>query len=790
MIGPVAIFDVRKFGATGDGTTDDTTAIRAAVTAALAAEPCVIHFPRGTYVVNDATTGSNGGIIRITAGNNGIHIRGDNAVLKIGSTGVGESVVRIFADRCEVSGLIVDVNANLGSDSSARKALDNTGFEINDGDYNYIHHCQYINGYTGDTIQTQGSSGFLIVNGDKNHFDSCYAENCTWQGFRVGGTSAHTNYITNCACVGQRGNALRVIEQQALYVDGFVAYSVSNPGRSAVLLDPGSAAGSTKRCDLFVMTNSWLYCNPPNGTGGASNTMKIASTTKTIIRDSYIGCGAAQGNYAVRIEDSAKHVTLEHCRIDPNFHIAPGGTADEATYQGLVTSIADNGSGKCRITLTGTGTGSVFSANGGKSLFVNGSSDSAYNREHRIQAVNPSGAGAYVVDTDIDFVTSTIGSACFARTGIDTLIVKNCQFGNDSIVDDGNLDTPMMQYLSPRVLVIEDSTFTQLWTYDATPTAYSAIDWSTNNDAGFDLIRLVNNDFSFRTNTGLVAQVINCDSNTCLVTSGKIVSHSNRIRNVGTGSVIMADTGSSNSNANRQILFSTEGENPRRFRFSGTPNATDVATIFNVGDVIYDTAINAERVFTVAGTSGSTASTYFVRGGTYRCRSTSAGSAVANTTTETSATPSSVTGSLQFGGTRALAVGERFRMQAGGTYSTTGTPTLTIRAKVGKVSETGATNLGVLAFTTPSGAASLKWRLDVTGEAITIGASGVIRATGTIAYETATDTWTTFHIAPTDVTVNTSNTSHNRKLDVSIQWGTANAANTATCTIFDTMPLQ
>lgn len=47
-------FNVVDYGATGDGSTDDTTAIQDAIDAAEAAGGGVVYFPRGTYVVNGA----------------------------------------------------------------------------------------------------------------------------------------------------------------------------------------------------------------------------------------------------------------------------------------------------------------------------------------------------------------------------------------------------------------------------------------------------------------------------------------------------------------------------------------------------------------------------------------------------------------------------------------------------------------------------------------------------------------------------------------------------------------
>lgn len=56
-------FDVTTYGATGDGTTNDTAAVQTALDAADTAGGGVVHFPRGTYICGNLTARSNTAIV-------------------------------------------------------------------------------------------------------------------------------------------------------------------------------------------------------------------------------------------------------------------------------------------------------------------------------------------------------------------------------------------------------------------------------------------------------------------------------------------------------------------------------------------------------------------------------------------------------------------------------------------------------------------------------------------------------------------------------------------------------
>lgn len=70
-------FNVSDYGATGDGSTDDYTAIASAMTAASAVTSGVVYFPPGTYLVSQ-TLRRPSGVSMLGAGVPGTIIRGDN----------------------------------------------------------------------------------------------------------------------------------------------------------------------------------------------------------------------------------------------------------------------------------------------------------------------------------------------------------------------------------------------------------------------------------------------------------------------------------------------------------------------------------------------------------------------------------------------------------------------------------------------------------------------------------------------------------------------------------------
>src|SRR6266496_945352 len=93
MSGPLALkgplYDVKAYGATGDGVTNDQAAIQAAITAAVAAGGGVVLFPPGVYIVNTSLSIKDN-IVLQGAGREATTIKGASSIANaviLGSSG-------------------------------------------------------------------------------------------------------------------------------------------------------------------------------------------------------------------------------------------------------------------------------------------------------------------------------------------------------------------------------------------------------------------------------------------------------------------------------------------------------------------------------------------------------------------------------------------------------------------------------------------------------------------------------------------------------------------------------
>jgi len=103
-------FNAKTFGATGDGRTNDTAALRRAIAAAVRAGGGQVYLPQGTYRTNDLHVGRNGNGRQPTVRN--VHIVGEGIGVTVlrHNAGAGEygAITLIDAAQCSVRELTID----------------------------------------------------------------------------------------------------------------------------------------------------------------------------------------------------------------------------------------------------------------------------------------------------------------------------------------------------------------------------------------------------------------------------------------------------------------------------------------------------------------------------------------------------------------------------------------------------------------------------------------------------------------------------------------------------------
>lgn len=122
-----------------------------------------------------------------------------------------------------------------------------------------------------------------------------------------------------------------------------------------------------------------------------------------------------------------------------------------------------------------------------------------------------------------------------------------------------------------------------------------------------------------------------------------------------------------------------------------------------------------------------------------------------------------------------LMPGKCLRVRACGVISTTGTPNLTLRLKIG-----GATIASTGAVAMAGTVSGNVWSLDAEITCRTRGASGTVIGQGEFQYDDSTHAGTRWGMAMAAAA--TVDTTTQQAVDLTAQWGTGSASNTITCT--------
>jgi hypothetical protein len=352
---PVGNFtDVTTYGAIGDGVTDDSSAIQAAIDAVVAAGGGTLYFPHGTYFLNTGlllTLAADGGINVRLQGGAGTFLKTTSAIdiLTISNTNVGAANTR----RAIIDGL--GFNAN---NASAR------GLVLTKAAYNQFTNLDFIGSGTAIVVGTAVTDTYTIGNQLSN-----IRITQPGNGLKLGGLY---NVVTNLI-VGEGISGAYAIQIDGAYciVSGFVARGAGGAGGTATVVVAGTAIGS-------VLSNGTIVDSYAIGAEVAGlRECKVIGVT--IVNSQTHGLrlnGCLQGRFEVSIE----HASLAASGVSNHIECTntPQDNTITAQFVGTEANLDINeASGSKNIWMCGTlpngktisGTNSVVIANGGSDTF-------------------------------------------------------------------------------------------------------------------------------------------------------------------------------------------------------------------------------------------------------------------------------------------------------------------------------------------------------------------------------------------------------------------------------------
>lgn len=239
------VYNVKAYGAIGDGTTDDTSSVQSAITAATDANGGIIYFPPGTYLISSQLT-----IPNFTD----THIR--QKTLRL--TGAGPT-----NNFCCVSkgGSIIDLRASSGVakiDTRGSGYLEIDHLTLKDGGTDSVPFVQTTNTvlyihevrFNGTASGTSASQDAIVLGGTSTTIDG--SSNAAFQGY---GTIIENNEFQ----LIRRGVYLRTYANGVVIRNNaFAGNSGTNlPGGAAIELDggPNNDHGNVIANNIFEMTN-------------------------------------------------------------------------------------------------------------------------------------------------------------------------------------------------------------------------------------------------------------------------------------------------------------------------------------------------------------------------------------------------------------------------------------------------------------------------------------------------------------------------------------------------------
>lgn len=289
-------FNVKAFGATGNGTTDDTTAIQNALNAAAAAGGGTVYIPTGVYVLSAALSGTS--LVNIMGDGLSSELKQTSTTancITYAQTGVGYVGISKLLIQGPASGTGVGIFMSANSGANPVQAVAIRDLEIKQmGSHGVQIQTPIETNIENVQALFCGGDGFNVTNGTSTSFVNCYANHPTGNGYTISGMSYSS--LVSCACDNAQAMGYYILNSGTI---SLVSCGTEVPVSYPYQIN-GSNAVSLLSC--YSRTNPSIACWVTGGTvatwiQGFVESSPGGTATASIQVDS--GCRVVVGSFTV-----------------------------------------------------------------------------------------------------------------------------------------------------------------------------------------------------------------------------------------------------------------------------------------------------------------------------------------------------------------------------------------------------------------------------------------------------------------------------------------------------------
>lgn len=270
-------FNVKDYGADGNGTTDDTASIQAAVNAANGVGGGVVYLPAGTYKLTSAVTLHN----RITLRGDGDFVTNIVQSSTTANGFIGTNLIYIIIEHLRLTGPGTGSGSGLQFDGEFDYCILRDMSTTNWGSTGIIIEQPIVSNFTRVTSFNNGGAGFYIHGnvstgaGTSVSLDSCWAHDNISNGFSF-------QNMTYCAFVACAADNQNQTAKAGYLIDGCTGFTFSGCGSEGNNFGWEFTGASTG----MVLTSPFIYNTPATGVGvwvtGASTNVQIFAATEVL----------------------------------------------------------------------------------------------------------------------------------------------------------------------------------------------------------------------------------------------------------------------------------------------------------------------------------------------------------------------------------------------------------------------------------------------------------------------------------------------------------------------------